>query len=369
MSVITVQTTNPYDITIEQGLLLSPQKIIEQCIKLATNFIIIADENIIELYAEPLQKSFIDRGLNCYVLPFSASEENKSREYKYRIENEMLALNFQRDTCMIAVGGGITTDMAGFVAATYCRGIPIVYIPTSLLAMVDASVGGKTGVNTEYGKNLIGCFKQPDAVFIDPLVLKSLPREIFCDGMAEVIKHALLADHDLAHLLKNKAQLILNLDLKLLSEIIQRNCEIKRDIVIQDETEKGLRQLLNLGHTFAHALEKMTGYSISHGQAVAWGLLFEAKLAVQLNIADQSLADRIKNLLSKFDLLQNAELIVDKKAMLQAFKLDKKNKNDKIHFVFLSDIEKPYTKNDTYSFVVDDVVLEKHLPEKLSDIL
>src|SRR3990167_800609 len=220
MTKLIVNTKKSYPIYIEDNLLSTGELIIQHCQRLANTWIIIADAKLTELYAKPLLKKLQQTNSNTYLLNFPACEANKTREQKQLLEDELLRLGCGRDICLIALGGGVTTDLVGFLAATFCRGIPVIYIPTSLLAMVDASIGGKTGVNTPVGKNLIGCFYQPNAVFIDPTVLKTLPKNLFCDGIAEVIKHALLADPQLIQLLQQQAHAILNLDTRLLIEMI-----------------------------------------------------------------------------------------------------------------------------------------------------
>ncbi len=333
-------------IEIKAGLLTDADAIQQHCAELANNWVIIADENVLEQYAKPLQKI-----LHCHLLSITATETHKTREQKQLLENELFALGCNRDTGLIALGGGITTDLVGFVAATFARGLPLIYIPTTLLAMVDASVGGKTGVNTEHGKNLIGSFYPPNAIFIDPNVLTTLPKHLFYDGMAEVIKHALIADVELFHWLQDNVENILNLDMDTLVTLIQKNIAIKQHIVTQDEKEQGIRQLLNLGHTIAHGLEIASGYQLSHGQAVGLGLIAELFIATKMELCDATLLEQTKKLLHRYH-LPTQITAYPLSTMLDALKFDKKNKDHAIHCCLLTACGKPYVDNQQYSHPV-----------------
>lgn len=233
------------------------------------------------------------------VLTIPAGEQHKTRATWAKLTDELLARGFGRDTTLVALGGGVVGDLAGFVAATYMRGVPFVQVPTTLLAMVDASVGGKTGVDTPAGKNLVGSFHQPAAVVIDPLMLETLPIEHLRGGFAEIVKHGVVAD---ATYFERASSFVERWPLQSreglggsdLTGIIQRSVEIKAEIVARDERESGLRRVLNFGHTIGHAIEAATEFSTLHGQAVAIGLVAEARLAERLGVAATGTARSIE---------------------------------------------------------------------------
>ncbi|PIQ43010.1 MAG: 3-dehydroquinate synthase [Gammaproteobacteria bacterium CG11_big_fil_rev_8_21_14_0_20_46_22] len=356
---IHIPTQSPYEVLIEPGLINNPQVIIETLNSTgAKRFVLISDDKLLALYAEPLCLALKQSGLTIDLVSFHANENTKTRETKVQLEDKLFKLACQRDTGLIALGGGITTDIVGFLAATYMRGIPVVYIPTTLLAMVDASVGGKTGVNTDHGKNTVGAFCQPSAVLIDPTVLSTLPKNIFCDGMAEVIKHALLADPELLALIENQSEAILNGDPNVLTPLIVRNVEIKRDFVIGDEQDKSLRQCLNLGHTIAHALEAESGFELSHGQAVAQGLILETAFGETLGITQNGLSERIRKVLAFYQLGELNIETIDSEKLITRMTHDKKNLDHKIHMVFIRDVGELL---ETKSITIDAAKLKKQL--------
>ena len=233
----------------------------------------------------------------------------------------------------MALGGGITGDVAGFVAATYLRGVPFIQCPTTLLAMVDSSVGGKTGVNVSQGKNLIGAFYQPALVIADPLVLKSLPqRELLC-GLAECIKHAVIRDEALFDFISGKLEEILKISSDEIVELVERNVEIKAAVVMEDEKESGVRAHLNFGHTFGHAIESAAGYGeILHGEAVGLGMLAASRAAADFGICSEEISERLLELLSRAGLPVRAEL-PDDEVLQRAMLHDKKVRDDRIRFV------------------------------------
>jgi len=239
---------------------------------------IVGDANVLALYGEALAqqaRALSDRVVTAELPP---GEAHKTRETKAALEDALLAAGLDRGVCVVAVGGGVSLDVAGFVAATYLRGVPHVNVPTSLLAQVDAAIGGKTGVNTPHGKNLIGAFHQPAAVLIDPELLATLPAEEWPNGLAEMVKHAVIADVSLfewieAHVDRLAGPTVLD------PHPLRRCVEIKAEIVSRDEREAGLRSVLNFGHTVGHALEAATGHAIGHGRAVAIGMVVEGAVA------------------------------------------------------------------------------------------
>lgn len=258
------------------------------------------------------------------VLDFKPGEPNKSRRTKERLEDAMLEDGFGRKTCVLAVGGGISLDLAGLVAATYMRGIPYINIPTTLLAQVDASIGGKTAVNTLQGKNLVGAFHQPEVVLIDPDLLATLPVGEWRNGLAEAVKHAVIADASLFEWMESNTEM-LSRPSGIDTRLLKRCVDIKADVVGEDEKETGRRAILNYGHTIAHAIEKATSYRISHGAAVAIGMLVEADIARQRTGFPQHAFQRLSKLLYDLGLVSGCQLSrLSFEQMEPYFKCDKK---------------------------------------------
>lgn len=256
---------------------------------------IITDSGVARLYGDRVLKS-LGETTNA-LLVIESGEQHKTRETWARLTDDLLSAGYGRDTVIVAVGGGVVGDVAGFVAATYMRGVPVVQVSTTLLAMVDASVGGKTGVDTPAGKNLVGAFHQPAAVVIDPLVLQTLPPQHLRAGFAEIVKHGVVADADYFERAKSFAEhwpLSGLQGLAGLTPLIRRSIEIKAGIVSRDEREAGLRKVLNFGHTIGHAIEAATQFETLHGQAVAIGLVAEARLAERLGVATNGTARMIE---------------------------------------------------------------------------
>ena len=356
-----IQNLN-YAIEIAPQLLQNPNRLIADlqsidAIKSCSAFVIISDDKVKTLYAEKLKMAFTENGFACLLLSFSAGEKSKTRATKELLEDKMLEKGFGADTCIIAIGGGVTSDLAGFIAATYCRGIPLVLIPTSFLAMVDASIGGKNGVNTPYGKNLIGTTTDPNKVIIDSDTLKTLDPKDLRDGFVEVIKHALIWDESLFDYLEKHAENLLSLDLLDIDEIIAKSCQIKVKIVLEDTQRKGIRNLLNFGHTIGHAIENLTNYELSHGEAVAIGILVESYIAFKLGVFDYPSIERIKNLFLKIRLplkLQNKLAISD---LLQAMTIDKKSLKKTPRFVIIDKIGSCLNCDFEYCKSVDEAVI------------
>ena len=298
------------------------------------SIVILADEKVSEIYGEALLVSLQKANRDVFLIAFPGGEASKTRETKATIEDQMLSKGLMRDTTIIALGGGITTDLAGYVASTYCRGVPLILLPTSLLAMVDASIGGKTGVNTSYGKNLIGSFYLPKAVVIDFDFLKTLKAEQIKEGLVEVLKIALVMDSDFVEdLEKNLTGYLSAVDK--LGPLIVKSCELKLKVVKDDfEEKKGLRRTLNLGHTVGHAIEGAFGYSISHGEAVAYGVLAEAFLAKEMNFLSRKDFLRIEEMMRQF--IQKR--VFDANKLYEHMTLDKKNHEGIPRFVLLKSL-------------------------------
>ena len=316
---------------------------------------VITDENVAPLYAGKLEAHLKAHDFNVTLITMPAGDEHKTRATKAMIEDTLLEHGFGRDTVLLALGGGVVCDMAGFVASTYMRGVPVVYLPTTLLAMVDASVGGKTGVNTDFGKNLIGTITHPRAVLMDIDTLKTQSDADYVGGFIELVKHALLRGENAFRELEDNLEAILARDLSLMARLVAESCAIKRDVVEIDEKENGLRQTLNLGHTLAHAIETASAYKIAHGPAVALGLLGEAAMAVKLNYLSADEFTRInafiRPLLSH---MPHSLAELDKSTLADLMTLDKKARGKVPHFVLLEAIGKTVVTDGKHAITVGD---------------
>ena len=355
---LSVNTNPSYTIYIKEGL-LTDQIVIDVCRTMAQRWVIISDDQVASYYGEQL-KTHLNSALDCELLTFKSGDINKTRTVKAALEDQMFALGYGRDTGMIALGGGVVTDMAGFIAATYNRGIPVIYMPSSLLGIVDACIGGKTAVNTNYGKNLIGVFNQPIAVYVDLNMLATLNSKNYIDGLVELFKHALIADRKFWDYLREiHYDSLFQLDYPSLTKIIYRSMEIKANIVTCDVREKGQRQLLNFGHTIGHALETASDYQISHGQAVAFGMITESYMSYLLGLMCENTFTQIeKTLVSLID-KSLACFNLNEKQLIKHLKYDKKASNQQPHFVLLNDIAQPYINQAHYAHTVaDDVIAE-----------
>ncbi len=280
---------------------------------------------------------------------FAAGERSKTRETWAALTDQLLAAGYGAGSAIVALGGGVTGDLAGFVAATLGRGVPVLQVPTTLLAMVDAAIGGKTGVNTETAKNLVGAFHPPAAVIADPLVLGTLPPEHFRGGLAEAVKHALVADPAYLHWLTTNADAILGRDPVLLTELVERSVAIKARIVSADERDGGERAVLNAGHTVAHAIEQVSGYTIPHGDAVSLGLIAESRLSERLGLADPGLGARVTSALARFSLPTVLPVPPVPSALLSAMRSDKKSRPGDVRFALLAGVGRPERVGDCWT--------------------
>jgi 3-dehydroquinate synthase len=301
---------------------------------------VLADTSAARLFGDKVAGSLETAGFKPVVLSFPSGEESKSLEQAGRLFDALFEHPFERASPFVALGGGVAGDLAGFVAGTFKRGVPFIQVPTTLLAQVDAAVGGKTAVNHKAGKNLIGVVHQPSLVVADVLTLRSLPAEQFAAGLAEVVKHALIRDAALFDRLERDAERILDRGStgwpELMTELVAWNCAVKARVVEADETEAELRGILNYGHTVGHALEAVLGYgSILHGQAVSIGMTAAAKLAAARGLIDAALVDRQRRLLARFGLPTQMPPL-DAEAALEAVRQDKKARGGKVRFVLLA---------------------------------
>ena len=290
------------------------------------SLMVVTDENVAPLYLNRCIQSLRQEGFDVYSFVIPPGEESKSGEMYLKLVNELASIPLTRADALVALGGGVVGDLTGFAAATYLRGIKVIQVPTTLLAAVDSSVGGKTAINLPAGKNLAGAFHQPALIWCDPSLLDTLPAEIYQDGMAEVIKYGVIADAALFHLLKDK-----DFAQSHAEDIIQRCVFIKKKFVEADEHDTGVRQLLNFGHTIGHAIEIASDFSISHGLAVAKGMAYMAEIAAKKNWCNYETKEHIIALLHQyeFDLTVNFE----KEVLCDIMKKDKKRKGNVLDVV------------------------------------
>jgi 3-dehydroquinate synthase len=294
---------------------------------------LVTDRTVAELHGSRAGRSLGSAGYHVAVHTIEQGEAQKNLDTVKAIYDAMLDAHLERRSPVVAVGGGVIGDMAGFVAATYLRGVPFVQCPTTLLAMVDASVGGKVGVNVPQGKNLIGAFYQPRAVVIDPRVLKTLDQRQLRCGLAECVKHAMIREPKLFDWIEQNLASLTALDEAVMVELISRNVQIKAAVVTEDEKEAGVRAHLNFGHTFAHAIESTVGYGeIQHGEAVGLGMIAATALAEATGRCSAGLADRLRALLDRVGLPTTAKL-PPTQTLIEAMTLDKKVQDDRVRLV------------------------------------
>lgn len=305
-----------------------------KCRKLA----VVTDSIVEGLYAKDICKALEAKGFTVKKFVIPEGEKSKTREMKEFVEDSMLEAGFRRDCAVVAVGGGVVTDLAGFVAGTYGRGVPFVNYATTLLAAADASVGGKTAVDTPLATNLIGMFNQPKKVYIDIDCWKTLPKRQLSSGLAETIKHACLADEKMFEYLEANVEKIFDFDAEVCEYIANKNCEIKYNVVMQDERESGLREVLNLGHTVGRAIETVSDYRLLHGEAVAIGLAAQARLGEKLGLISHANVIRVEDLLRRAGLPVGIPDYIDRKELLKKLYTDKKVRDGKLRFVLQKEI-------------------------------
>lgn len=349
-----------YSIIIEDGILKRVPQLIKEA-ELGHKFAIVTDSNVEKLYAGDLAREFNNNNLENKTISFPAGEQNKNREVKSWIEDQMLESKFGRDSAVIAIGGGVVGDIAGYVAASYTRGLSYVQIPTTLVACVDSSIGGKTAVDTPHGKNLIGAFHQPWAVFIDVSTLLTLKHKEIREGLAEVIKYGVIIDGALFSYLVENLDQIFSYDKAALTHIIKRGCEIKAEVVEKDERESNLRKILNFGHTIGHAVENLSDYKISHGEAISIGMVAEGKLAVELNFWTEPDLSKLIKLISKAGLPTEVPDYMKTDQILDAMKLDKKSRSGQIEMVLPKKIGEMAQGEGGYGIKIEDSIIEKVL--------
>lgn len=335
MQVVNVSGSSPYPVYIGSGLLRQLGSLYRRH-DLSGRAFIISDESVINLYSDAVIKSLKASDVEPITVGVPPGETSKNLDMADQLYERLIKNRYQRNDVVVALGGGVVGDLAGFVAATYQRGVPLIQIPTTLLAQVDSSVGGKTGVNHRLGKNLIGAFYSPSLVVADLSTLKTLPKREWNSGMAEVIKYGLIADRTLYGRIESQIE-TLNAGDPELELIIHRCVEIKADVVGKDEKENDLRKILNFGHTLGHALESMTEYQhFLHGEAIYWGMLGEAYLSFKYGHLAEMEFVRIKRLINRIE--KPGLPVIDSDAFLDHVYRDKKNRDGRIHMAWLRNI-------------------------------
>lgn len=333
--------TKSYDIVIENGIIDNLGYEINHIYK-NKKIAVVTDENVFSLYGKNVQDALERCDYNSRFIVVKPGESSKSLETLQNVYTQLIDFNLTRSDLIMALGGGVVGDLTGFAASTYLRGVDYIQVPTTLLSQIDSSIGGKTAVNIEEGKNLIGSFYQPKMVLIDPDVLETLPDKFIKDGLGEVIKYACIKDSEFFRFISdvnNLEQLFDNLEY-----IIYTCLNIKRELVENDEFDKGERMLLNFGHTLGHAIEKYTKYEYSHGEAVSMGMYYITEKSESLDITEQGSAEKIKNMLINFDIeykLPNLNMDMIKNTIL----LDKKNISGAINLILLKKIGAPFIES------------------------
>lgn len=302
----------------------------------ADRVVVISDDQVGPIHGAAVAEALVDVGHDVTFLTFPEGEASKTRKSWSILTDEMLDAGLGRDCTVVAVGGGVTTDLGGFVAATYMRGVPVVQVPTSSLAMIDASVGGKTGVDVKAGKNLVGAFHPPRAVVADTSCLETLDERNRAEGFVEAIKHGAILDRDHFEAINDASAGLVAGAAEASARCVAASVRLKADVVARDEFEGGYRQVLNFGHTIGHALEAAAGYTIGHGRAVAFGMIAEARLGEEAGVTAPRTADRIADVLADF--VDRSALDVDSDAALRYLSLDKKARSGRARFVLLREL-------------------------------
>lgn len=350
-----------YDILVEPGLVGELDKILPRYCPAAA-YALISDSHVGKLYGEPIAERLSGAGCQVELFTFPAGEWNKTRDTWASLSDRMLAAHLGRDCAVIALGGGVVNDVGGFVAATYLRGVPLVQVPTTLLAMIDSSIGGKTGVDVPAGKNLLGAFHQPSVVIVDPELLGSLSSVQLAAGLAEAVKHGVIADAEYFAFLEGEYAAIFAKHAPALERVVRRSVEIKAGVVAQDEREQGRRAILNFGHTIGHAIEATSKYEVLHGEAVAMGMVYEGRLAESLGIASSGVAQRIKAVLERLHLPVERPDGSHVDDLIAAMRTDKKVRAGEIRLALPSAIGNAYGNDAAgWTVAVDEEALRQVL--------
>ncbi len=318
--------------------------------------VIITDSNVERIYKNKILQKLGNKD-RVFILSFKAGEESKNRKTKEVLEDRLFELGFGRDTLIIALGGGVTGDLAGFIAATYMRGVPFIQIPTTLLSQVDSSIGGKVGIDHPSGKNLIGSFYSPNKVYIDLDFLDTLPNEEIVNGIAEIVKSAIIKDGKFFTYLESNMDRVVKLEKEFIDNAIISSLKIKADIVQKDEKEAGIRKILNFGHTIGHSIEILSDFEISHGRAVGIGMAIETSISEKIGILKSEDKERIFRLLKKSKLL-GISFKVSTDNIIKKTILDKKTRKGVVEYSLIKGIGKA-----VYGIKVDEGIVKESLAE------
>jgi 3-dehydroquinate synthase len=347
--------SNSYNIHIGSGLLMQTGRQLKEN-GFADKIIIITNPIVEGLYGSTLEQSLTREGFKVTVLQVPDGEEQKSLEVAGRLYNDLTDLYCERTTPILALGGGVIGDLTGFVAATYLRGVPLIQIPTTLLAQVDSSIGGKVAVNHGRLKNKIGAFYQPRLVISDIATLRTLTTKELSEGLAEVIKYAVIGDKEFFAYLEENLDRIKSLDERLLEDIVYKSAKIKAEVVEKDEKDSGLRNILNYGHTVGHAIESASGFKVEHGKAVALGMLAAGRISSKLGLMDKNELTRLKDIIQRAELpTELPDLEVEK--LIQAIKHDKKILEGKIRFILPKSLGSVFITDEVSLSLVEQVLV------------
>ncbi len=334
---------------------------------LGSSYVLLTDSNLKKLYAKPLMDELKAKGIEVNLVVYQAGEINKTRATKAMIEDKMFGWGLGRDSALIALGGGVCGDMGGFIAATYMRGIPVVQVATSTVAQTDSSVGGKTAIDVPAGKNLIGCFHQPSKVYIDVATLESLSERDYSSGLVELVKHGMIADKEFLDFFIHNQDLIMARKgegyADLMIKLFAWNNRIKAKVVESDETEKGMRKVLNYGHTLAHSIEKLMNFKLTHGECVSIGIVANARLGLKLGFNSKEESDLQEDVLKKMGLPVRIPKELEPKAIVAKANLDKKARQKQAEYVLLETIGKVKDFGGNYATKISAETVEKVLTE------
>ena len=329
--------TLDYPVMVGSGLLAALPSLLSEYAP-AHRYCLIADATVAELYGRRVREELEGSGTKCDLITFPPGEASKNRSGWADITDAMLAAGMGRDAAVLALGGGVTGDLAGFVAATYLRGVPVVQVPTSLVAMVDSAVGGKTGVDAPAGKNLVGAFHPPRLVVADTATIASLPRSERAQGLVEAVKHGAIVDATYLDDLEADLLALLDGDANVTTQAVLRSVAIKAQVVGEDERESGVREILNFGHTLGHALEAGADYLLPHGTAVGMGMVLEARLGEALGVTRTGTANRLAGIVVQLGLPLSPESPTARDTVLGFVRSDKKARRGRVRYVLLEEL-------------------------------
>lgn len=341
-----------YAVRVGAGLIDTVGDVARAVAPSARRWVVIADDTVGALYGDRVRSSF-GGGDAPPLLTFPAGEHNKTRARWEALTDAMLARGLGRDSGVVALGGGVTGDLAGFVAATYLRGVPVVQVPTSIVAMVDSAVGGKTGVDTPAGKNLVGAFHPPAAVIVDPTAIGTLPRRQRAEGLAEAVKHGAIVDAAYGRGIADEAEALLSGEVEAIRRMVLRSIEVKASVVSRDEHESGVREILNFGHTLGHALEAASGFGLTHGEAVAIGMVLEARLGERVGHTEPGTAARLADILQAVELPVRRPPELDPEVVEGYLGADKKVRSGQWRMVFLAELGRVHDTGGRWAHAVE----------------